>query len=191
MSIAYSDKPPSARFLAHIRRQRTQEARQQALWEQQHLVAQKREQKEIEALRKEANHRELVLCRQRAKAQKTAETQAKFVFEQLQADARKKRDAQRKKQLSRVAKALRSKIAAALRSQRAVKSSRTINLIGCSYTTFQKHIERQFKPGMSWENHALIWRVDYIRPCAYFNMVKPNEQRKCFNFNNLQPVFTD
>ena len=43
---------------------------------------------------------------------------------------------------------------------------------------------------MSWDNYGLHgWHVDHIKPCASFDLSKPIEQRKCFNFNNLQPLW--
>ena len=69
------------------------------------------------------------------------------------------------------------------------------NLIGCSWEDFCSHIEKQFKPGMSWENHGKIskesktWNIDHIVPCAAFDMTDPAQQSKCFHFTNLQPLW--
>jgi hypothetical protein len=50
------------------------------------------------------------------------------------------------------------------------------------------HLEAQFVPGMTWANHG-AWHVDHIRPCASFNLEDPAEQRVCFHFSNLQPLW--
>lgn len=71
---------------------------------------------------------------------------------------------------------------------KAVKSARTLELLGCSLPEFRAHIEKQFRPGMSWSNHGL-WHLDHIRPCASFDLTNPTQQRQCFNFSNQQPLW--
>ena len=55
--------------------------------------------------------------------------------------------------------------------------------------SLKKHIEIQFKEGMSWENHSLNgWHIDHIIPCASFDLTDPDQQKKCFHYTNLQPL---
>ncbi len=71
-----------------------------------------------------------------------------------------------------------------------LKSKKTLDLLGCSIEELKIHLESQFTSGMSWDNYGLHgWHVDHIKPCASFDLSKPIEQRKCFNFNNLQPLW--
>jgi hypothetical protein len=43
---------------------------------------------------------------------------------------------------------------------------------------------------MNWDNYGFYgWHIDHIRPCASFDLSKPSEQRKCFNYTNLQPLW--
>lgn len=43
---------------------------------------------------------------------------------------------------------------------------------------------------MTWENQGKNgWEIDHIRPCSSFNLEDPEEQRKCFNYKNLQPLW--
>ncbi len=70
----------------------------------------------------------------------------------------------------------------------AVKSAKTIELLGTSIDTVYKHLEAQFKDGMTWENYGK-WHVDHILPCSSFDLTKPEEQLKCFNYKNLQPLW--
>lgn len=73
-----------------------------------------------------------------------------------------------------------------------VLKGRTKNLLGCSIKFLKKHLESQFKLGMSWDNYGLYgWHVDHIRPCASFDLSKPEEQRKCFHYTNLQPLWAE
>ena len=41
---------------------------------------------------------------------------------------------------------------------------------------------------MSWDNYG-EWHIDHIVPCASFDLSDPNQQRICFNFRNLQPLW--
>lgn len=52
----------------------------------------------------------------------------------------------------------------------------------------KNHLEKQFKKGMSWDNHG-EWHIDHIIPCASFDLTKKSEQKKCFHYTNLQPLW--
>lgn len=70
------------------------------------------------------------------------------------------------------------------------KSGKSFELIGCDYEFFVKHIERQFKPGMTWDNYGNGgWVIDHIVPCAVFDLTKDYQQKACFNWQNLQPLW--
>ena len=69
-----------------------------------------------------------------------------------------------------------------------VKSARTKELIGCTVEELQSHIEKQFKDGMTWDNYGK-WHVDHIIPCASFDFSIAENQFKCFNYTNLQPLW--
>lgn len=79
------------------------------------------------------------------------------------------------------------RIGAALRGK-TKKSARTHQLLGCSESELRTHLEKLFLPGMTWDNRRL-WHVDHHRPCASFDLTDPEEQRKCFHFSNLQPLW--
>ena len=36
--------------------------------------------------------------------------------------------------------------------------------IGCTWNQAHQHIEKQFKSGMTWDNHGKVWHVDHIIP---------------------------
>ena len=70
------------------------------------------------------------------------------------------------------------------------KSDNTLNLIGCTGALLKKHLESKFLPGMSWSNYGLHgWHIDHIKPCAAFNLLLASEQRTCFRYTNLQPLW--
>jgi hypothetical protein len=70
------------------------------------------------------------------------------------------------------------------------KSEPTMKLVGCSIDQLKQHIEKQFKKGMSWDNWGIYgWHIDHIKPCASFDLTKESEQKKCFHYTNLQPLW--
>jgi hypothetical protein len=70
------------------------------------------------------------------------------------------------------------------------KSGSTIELTGCTIEDLRRHLEAQFADGMSWDNYGRTgWHIDHIRPCASFDLSDPNQQRQCFHYTNLQPLW--
>lgn len=70
-----------------------------------------------------------------------------------------------------------------------VKSDTTKNLTGCSMKELKHHLESQFKPEMNWGNHGEVWEIDHILPCDSFNLEDKQQQKECFHYSNLQPLF--
>ncbi len=81
---------------------------------------------------------------------------------------------------------LRARIRVALKGKRGAETTK--KLIGCSYEYLTVYIESLFLPGMSWENRHL-WHIDHIRPCASFDLLDHEQQRRCFHYTNLQPLW--
>jgi hypothetical protein len=72
------------------------------------------------------------------------------------------------------------------------KTKSTEDLIGCSFSKFCNHLENQFLPGMTWENRGVInngWHIDHIRPCNTFDLTSEEEQKRCFHYTNLRPLW--
>ncbi len=70
------------------------------------------------------------------------------------------------------------------------KCDSTMKLLGCSIQDVRHHLEKQFAVNMSWDNHGFSgWHIDHIKPCASFDLTKEDEQRKCFHYTNLQPLW--
>lgn len=83
---------------------------------------------------------------------------------------------------------LRCRVWAALQLKGATKSQKTLDLLGCSIEFLKKYLENQFKNGIGWNNYG-EWHVDHRIPCDRFDLTKPEEQRKCFHYTNLQPLW--
>ena len=43
---------------------------------------------------------------------------------------------------------------------------------------------------MSWDNWSIKgWHIDHIRPCSSFDLSDPTQQKECFHYTNLQPLW--
>jgi hypothetical protein len=94
------------------------------------------------------------------------------------------------KEKYRLAENLRQRIRKALKNK--TKFNKSMDLIGCDIITLKKHLESQFKNGMNWENYGQFgWHIDHIKPCASFNLIDPEQQKICFHYTNLQPLWWD
>ena len=89
---------------------------------------------------------------------------------------------------ARLANSLRGRVRLALKSQGEKKNAKTTKLIGCEISFLAKHLEKKFQPGMSWDNYGK-WHIDHIKPISKFDLTNPEEQRICFHYKNLQPLW--
>ena len=73
-----------------------------------------------------------------------------------------------------------------------IRSESTEDLLGCTYKEARLHLESQFTDGMSWDNYGMYgWHIDHIIPCASFDLSDPEQQRQCFHYTNLQPLWAE
>lgn len=94
------------------------------------------------------------------------------------------------KENRRFASRLRTLVYVSLKSQSASKAGATVDLIGCSIAELQLHIASKFQPGMSWANHGRNgWHIDHVVPCSLFDLTDIEQQKKCFHYTNLQPLW--
>lgn len=99
------------------------------------------------------------------------------------------RDRRKQDKNFQIEAALRSRIQKAIKGT-AKKSKRTRELIGCEVEFLMGWIESQFTDGMSWENYGPKgWHVDHKLPCASFDLCDPEQQKACFRYTNLQPLW--
>ncbi len=74
------------------------------------------------------------------------------------------------------------------------KSSYTVEIIGCSFDEFKKHIESKWESWMTWENYGKYknktknygWDLDHIIPIC--NATTEGELIKLNHYTNFQPL---
>ena len=94
----------------------------------------------------------------------------------------------REDHISKIKRKLRNHVSRVYRKSQTTKRGRTIEHLGCSIHEAKDHIEKQFRDGMNWMNHGLLWEIDHIIPMSHFNL-KDQRQRLIVNhFTNLQPL---
>lgn len=97
---------------------------------------------------------------------------------------------QRKNPNYKIGARLRKRIWAAVTEAETVKAGSFEELCGCSIEDLRLHLESLWKPGMSWDNYSFEgWHIDHIRPCASFDLIDQEQQKQCFHFTNLQPLW--
>ena len=44
---------------------------------------------------------------------------------------------------------------------------------------------------MNWSNwNKEGWHIDHIKPCYSFNLSNPEQQKECFHYTNLRPLWS-
>jgi len=95
----------------------------------------------------------------------------------------------------KLAKLLRSRLYKALNTQYALQSKykkkqSALKLVGCTIKDLKQYLQLKFKKGMTWDNYG-EWHIDHIQPCYKFNLTKLKEQKACFHYTNLQPLWAE
>jgi hypothetical protein len=70
------------------------------------------------------------------------------------------------------------------------KQSRTAEILGCTVENFVQHLQSQFKPGMTLENHGHgpgKWNIDHIVPIS--SARTEEEIYKLNHYTNFQPLW--
>jgi hypothetical protein len=88
----------------------------------------------------------------------------------------------------RISRNIRARIRNAIHNN--AKSKSSFELLGCTVDELKVHMEAQFKEGMTWANWGRFgWHMDHIIPCASFDLSDPEQQKACFHYTNLQPLW--
>ena len=70
------------------------------------------------------------------------------------------------------------------------KHSTSTILLGCEISYFKKYFMSKFKDSMDWESFLSgKIHIDHIISCSLFDLSKTKDQKKCFHYTNLQPLW--
>ncbi len=63
-------------------------------------------------------------------------------------------------------------------------------LVGYTVEQLKAHLEKQFEPGMTWQNHGREWHIDHKIPKAAFNFetAEDIDFKRCWALRNLKPM---
>ena len=107
--------------------------------------------------------------------------------------SKKYRDKQLKDPMFKLAQSIRHGINKSLLTAFRKKDRRHWEtLVGYTLEDLKQHLEKQFEPGMTWENHSYRgWHIDHIRPVISFNITgaECEDFKKCWALDNLRPLW--
>lgn len=101
---------------------------------------------------------------------------------------RRKTGYERKKRKNDKHYRVKSNISRRLRALIKQKKGNTMKYVGCNTQKLLCHIEQQFTENMTWRQYHLL-HLDHRVPCKAFDLSDPLEQRVCFWYKNLQPLW--
>lgn len=85
---------------------------------------------------------------------------------------------------------LRWQLRQSLKDVNASKTMSALKLLGCTIDEFKTYLESKFQPGMTWDNYSKWgWHIDHIIPISAFDLTDPEQQKKCFFYQNMQPLW--
>lgn len=87
----------------------------------------------------------------------------------------------------RLRRCLRARVQKVLKGE--TRSAASLKLIGAPVSVVRDHLTALLQPGMTWRNYGKVWHIDHRRPIASFDLTKASQQRECFHYTNLQPLF--
>lgn len=95
-----------------------------------------------------------------------------------------------------IKKQVRSNISRRLRHCIDKKNVHIFDIVGYSSEELIKHLESNFKEGMSWDNYGRkegmrCWEIDHIVPESWFDYSSSNDKefKECWSLENLQPLW--
>jgi hypothetical protein len=95
----------------------------------------------------------------------------------------------------RLRRALRARLKQAIKNN--FKTGSAVSLLGCSVDELKSQLERQWLPGMTWDNFGRLhaangpahWQIDHIRPMQSFDLTDIEQVKVVCHYSNLQPLW--
>jgi hypothetical protein len=90
--------------------------------------------------------------------------------------------------LFRLTDNIRSLIKLSIKNRGYSKSSKTAQILGCTFEEFFHYIENQFQEGMNWDNRSL-WHLDHIYPVSLAE--SEDHLIQLNHYTNFQPLWAE
>jgi len=68
------------------------------------------------------------------------------------------------------------------------KAGSAVTNLGVSIDELKLYLEKQFRPGMTWQNHGK-WHIDHIKPLSSFDLADKTQFLMACHYSNLQPMW--
>ena len=76
----------------------------------------------------------------------------------------------------------------ALKLYQTLKTTKTVEYLGCNMEEYTSYLEKQFDENMNWGNYGEYWEIDHIKPIDAFDLNIEKELYTAFNYKNTQPL---
>lgn len=116
---------------------------------------------------------------------KQKQSEAKYVKNNPQ-KIKEKNKRQAKMPQRQIKSRIQKRIRCALESINQNKNNKTTEYVGCDISYLKKWLEFQFNDDINW-NNMNEWHIDHVSPCRIFDLTNVNQQKECFNWQNLRP----
>lgn len=126
--------------------------------------------------------------------EKLTESKKRYVAANRKLVTKRKRDWKKRKLQTDPRFRIQNNLRATFRSalKHGYKYSSIFDILGCSLDEFKLYIESLWSEGMTWENWGMgddKWHIDHIIPVSVFDMMDFEEQKRCWNYTNLRPLW--
>jgi len=128
-------------------------------------------------------------CWMKSNKTRNREQKSKWRLENKEYHVKYNRERMKTDEKFKILNTLRRRLSSALDGK--TKSQSTLELLGCDIDSLLIHLQLSAIANghldFNIDNYSgKEYHVDHIKPCAKFDLSKPEEQRKCFNYSNLQ-----
>lgn len=89
----------------------------------------------------------------------------------------------------RIENAMRCRIWGSIK-QGSKRGRKSLSLLGYTVEQLKAHLERQFLPGMNWDNYG-EWHIDHVLPLSSFDYTTPDDDdfKAAWSLTNLRPLW--
>ena len=113
-----------------------------------------------------------------------------YYLKNKEAHHRRWRDRYRNDPNFKLRQSLARRVRFELRKHILKKTQSSLLYVGCSTEQLKNYLESKFEDGMTWDNWSVDgWHIDHVIPCSSFDLTKEKNQKKCFHYTNLQPLW--